>query len=282
MTLMPITSKGRRNPDRNRSRWREELNFASELLAGSEPAAIRFQSEIKPEVERFIYSKCWSQRSRNLASEVLEEVFAECFGGFAAVRLRTEDLRTPLLEKFSGHTTLAGWLKRVARNRLISRCNSSAESRRIHLDNNEKLNLLLRCSHLQGPAQPRLGFENVARQPQDEENPLAMALEAALRRLGEHQPDLLVVLELHYLFSVPKNVLARAWQVQPSTIGRRIERAITALRNEIEIRERTRPRHLVYGLEDYLEAGCIRKIACRTRPISARLAKQPHLEEVQS
>lgn len=237
---------------------------ARSILEGEEETLLWFLDEVRSDVSAYLLSSCWRNRTRQLAEDVVEEVFAECFGGFA--RSGRNANRTPLLLRYKGEASLPTWLKRVARNRLLSRMRSMEERLRFFPEPNDTFC----CKEPRGGNRSRTGSESpfaATTAVDSRHHPLRSAMAAAIREIeGERQEDL-VLLKLHYLHGVAKNRLALAWSVEPCTIGRRIERVSLEIRCKAKAHLPASTSAIRYGVEDFLEAGCEAVLASHAEPI---------------
>lgn len=259
------------NPAKSESPDQREL--ARRILAG-DPAATRYLLEtIKPDVEAFLFHQCWNgqNRSLSLAREVIDDLFSECFGGFAR-----NTGRKPLLASYRGGAKLATWLKTAARHRLITRMTAKRERDRVEPTKTDTLDDLLEGQSDDHAVDPTMIYARESGRPaaaeddpESERNVVKMALREAIEALEESDPDVLVLIELHFLHGVQQNVLARSWKVQPSTITRQIQRALERLRvDTMNAIRRSQWRlgisfELTYTVEDFLEADCLAMISSR-------------------
>ena len=108
----------------DRQRRRDDLTFARRVSEGWPEEIERFLNEFRPTVLHYITKLSWDARSREEAMNAVNDVFSECFGGFAGNGKNAEGKkRVPLLERYKGHGSLEGWLKRSVRNRFYSALN---------------------------------------------------------------------------------------------------------------------------------------------------------------
>ncbi len=180
---------------------------------------------------------------------------------------------TPLLLRYAGEASLSTWLKRVARNRLVSRMRSLEERLRVFPEP-EDLDSGLESKEENRTRSGCLVDAVSSDSPIELKNhPLLSAMAAALVEVDGALRDDLLMLKLHYLHGVAKNRLALAWGIEPSTVGRRIDRVILEIRRRAKAHLPASARAMCYGIEDFLEAGCEAVLASPSDTIQAINAK---------
>lgn len=228
----------------------DESKLAREILAGNPEALDWFQNHARPRVSAHLCAAAWNEETRFLALDVVDDLFSECFGGFAASR--PESVRPRLLESYEGRSSIVTWLTRCALNRLKSQVRSKAFSTRafpVASPNAERI--------LEGLVAPDNSSVAV-----DTDHPLREVMREALKTMARDMPDDLILIQLHFIHGVERNRLARAWGIHGSTIGRRIEKTLLHLRHCLEAETRKlaarggKKAILPYNSQDFLEVGC--------------------------
>lgn len=194
---------------------------ADKLLSGDPSQIENFYEILVPRLRQRLLARCWNGRSRAIAEDTVLDVISECFGGFSTTDIKRKE---PLLRKFHGTGSLEGWLWRVVHHRYLNRITRSSEKRRIDLGMDELL------TYLESPIEtgqipwdgPLEGLGSPA-----ELDDLAFRL---LQQLQNEDLRAAIWTELHFLHGIKKNKLASAWKVSPATVGRKIQKALSYLR----------------------------------------------------
>lgn len=220
---------------RDRPRRRDDLAFARRVSEGWPEEIERFINEFRPSVLHYITKLSWDARSRDEAVNAVNDVFSECFGGFAGNGKNAEGKkRVPLLHRYKGHGSLEGWLKRSARNRFYSALRRSEYRQRASSIEPE-------AEWFDAtPTESRKSMANISNSiteavdvPMEEQQRIRVAIAEAFESLSEVDSQALIFLRLHFLENVKKQRIAEAWQQHPATVGRRINSGLEHLRTEI-------------------------------------------------
>jgi DNA-directed RNA polymerase specialized sigma24 family protein len=187
-----------------------DLKLVSDALSGDEQAARVFVEQFRPDLERFLVSRCrrGDTRSVEKSREIAADVISDCFG--AKTRPRGEDV---LLKLYHGQGPLNVWLRDVAYARLKSWWVSKSFLGPVSLpDGKEEF-------EYPSPHRPSADPEIVKL--------LRIALESAFRQV---QPYQLLFIRLVYLHGVKRDHLAKIWGCHPAKIGRETSAALGKIR----------------------------------------------------
>lgn len=196
-----------------------------EGVLASEPQPItEFIERFREPLTAVLWARASTQRARQRADELIEEVLGDCTSGGTAC----------LLSKFSFRGNLEGWVKRVAVFRFLNWVESDA--REIPSDD---------------PTQGQAGAEA----PETDQEVLALLREAVARafaELEENHPRELVFMKLHFLYGVEKQVLARLWNRHPSQAGKYVTAGLESMQQAILTQIRGLDPNLRLDWEDFV------------------------------
>ena len=230
-----------------RQRRRDDLTFARRVAEGWPEEIERFLNEFRPTVLHYITKLSWDARSREEAMNAVNDVFSECFGGFAGNGKNAKGKRrVPLLQRYKGHGSLEGWLKRSARNRFYSALRRSEyRQRAASIEPEAEWFDATPTESRKGAPTTSSTVTAAADVPREEQERIRKAIAGAFESLSQTDSQALIFLRLHFLEKVKKQRIAEAWQQHPATVGRRITAGLEHLRTEITRR-----------LPDYADGGC--------------------------
>jgi DNA-directed RNA polymerase specialized sigma24 family protein len=187
-----------------------DLKLVRDALSGDEQAARVFVEKFRPDLERFLVSRCHRGDTRSVekSREIAVDVISDCFG--AKVRPRGEDI---LLKLYHGQGPLNVWLRDVAHARLKSWWVSKGFLGPVSLPDGEE--------GYEFPSPQRSSADP------DIVKLLHIALESAFREVEPYQ---LLFLRLVYLHGVKRDHLAKIWGCHPAKIGRDTSAALEKIR----------------------------------------------------
>ena len=152
----------------------------------------------------------------------------------ATARMPQAKKRVPLLQRYKGHGSLEGWLKRSARNRFYSALRRSEyRQRAASIEPEAEWFDATPTESRKSVANTSDSVTDAADVPMEEQERIRTAIAEAFECLGEADSQALIFLRLHFLEKVKKQRIAEAWQQHPATVGRRITAGLEQLRTEI-------------------------------------------------
>ena len=219
----------------DRQRRRDDLTFARRVSEGWPEEIERFLNEFRPTVLHYITKLSWDARSREEAMNAVNDVFSECFGGFAGNgKNAVGKKRVPLLQRYKGHGSLEGWLKRSARNRFYSALRRSEyRQRAANIEPEAEWFDATPTESRKSTSKTSSSVTDASDVPMEEQERIRVAISEAFDSLSEADSQALIFLRLHFLEKVKKQRIAEALQQHPATVGRRITAGLEHLRTEI-------------------------------------------------
>lgn len=223
-------------PAESEAKRRDDLTFARRVIDGWPGEVSRFLNEFRPAVQTYLLKLSWDARSREEASNAVDDVFSECFGGFVG-KGRDGKKRVPLLLRYQGFGSLEGWLKRSARNRFYSALRRSEYRQRAagvapEADWVDAVSVDPKTSVDRADAGLN-GHASEYSVTSDERERIRSAIAAAFQSLAVVDSQALIFLRLHFLGKVKKQRIAEAWNQHPATVGRRINAGLDHLRKQL-------------------------------------------------
>jgi DNA-directed RNA polymerase specialized sigma24 family protein len=188
----------------------DDLALVKRALSGDESAANTIYS-MSPQLVVHLTKKGAPHGS--VSEDAVADFLGDCFGA----RERSARATTNrLLEMYQGNSPLIAWLKKGSWNRFIDRTREFTPER--FLDSGEEGNIAA-----VNPAPVTPEPEIVAR--------IVAALEYAF---SEIDPLTLIFLRLVYLEGVSQQDVATVFDCNDSTVSRRLDQGLTALRKKVE------------------------------------------------
>jgi len=224
------------SPAETKAKRRDDLTFARRVMDGWPGEISRFLNEFRPAVQAYLMKLSWDARSREEATNAVDDVFSECFGGFAG-KGRNGKKRVPLLQRYEGFGSLEGWLKRSARNRFYSALRRSEYRQRAagvqpEADWVDAVTVDPGTTTSRGDRDLD-GHSSEYPVTCDERERIREAIAAAFQSLANFDSQALIFLRLHFLEKVKKQRIAAAWDQHPATVGRRINSGLEHLREQL-------------------------------------------------
>ena len=219
----------------DRQRRCDDLAFARRVSEGWPEEIDRFLNEFRPAALHYISKLSWDARSREEAVNAVNDVFSECFGGFAGNgKIADRKKRVPLLQRYKGHGSLEGWLKRSARNRFYSALRRSEyRQRAASIEPEAEWFDATPTESRKRTASTGSSVTDAVDVPMEEQERIRSAIAEAFESLSDADSQALIFLRLHFLEKVKKQRIAEAWRQHPATVGRRITAGLEHLRTEI-------------------------------------------------
>jgi len=224
------------SPSESTAKRRDDLTFARRVMEGWPGEVRRFLNEFRPAVLAYLLKLSWDARSREEATNAVDDVFSECFGGFAG-KGRNGKQRVPLLQRYRGFGSLEGWLKRSARNRFYSALRRSEYRQRAagvepEADWVDAVSIDPKTAVKSADAELN-GHSSEYAVTSEERQRIRQAITEAFQSLAEVDSQALIFLRLHFLEKVKKQRIAEAWDQHPATVGRRINSGLEHLRGQL-------------------------------------------------
>ena len=195
------------------TRHAEDMELVRRVLDGEDAAVAQFDSEYRPTLERVLMAR---GVERGKAEDLVADVIAECFGAG-----KKGAMKTKLLEKFEGRSSLSTWLIRITWNRWLDlkrRDKFRGELPEYEDDADRGGDKFDRLAAGDGPEEDLL------------ETDLAELMGAAIKEAFDSlEPDVLLMLKLSYLHGVSQTVIARMWNCDQT----RVSRALTTARAQV-------------------------------------------------
>ena len=213
----------------------EDLALATRALSGDEQAANAIYG-LRPQLVSYLISK--GPPSGNVAEDVVADFLGECFGAYERSVRATTNRR---LEMYKGKGPLIAWLKRSCWHKFIE-ITRGPPIGPLPVDGDELDSIDIRPNPV--TVEPEL----IAR--------IVAALEYAFSEL---EPLTLIFLRLVYLEGVSQSDVAAVFNCNDSTVSRRLDQGLAALRRSAESFQQRDPASTEIEWSDIL-------VICQTPP----------------
>ena len=187
----------------------EDLALATRALSGDEQAAKEIYG-LRPQLVSYLMSK--GAPSVSIAEDVVADFLGECFGAYERSVRATTNRR---LEMYKGKGPLIAWLKKSCWNKFVDSIEPETDPLPGDGDGLDSADIR--------PAPAHVEPEQIAR--------IVAALEYAFSEL---EPLTLIFLRLVYLEGVSQSDVAAAFNCNDSTVSRRLDQGLAALRQSAE------------------------------------------------
>ena len=220
------------------SKFADDKSFADCVIAADAKAVKEFYATFQEPLTAAMLSRFGGQHAQ-LAVDAVAEVLGECVAGY---RNRAGFMKPPRLAGYRGGAPLRICLSQWCRCRVLDKLKGLKVTVCIDSEvatEDGKTSVVLHAPETSG----------------QDEVVVEIIRQALVEALAAANPEGVVLMRLAFLYRIPQNVLARAWQRHPAQITKRIGAVIEEIQNDALARVRAREPNLDITWEDVMAFG---------------------------